>query len=96
MSKNNSIVDQVLDEIEALYQAKKEGRFSPVLTQIAKDIGKPYERVYEWVVSRIHPPSLESHLNLQAWISKQKGKLTPAIKKAFNLQLKEVHERRGH
>jgi hypothetical protein len=93
MAKHSPEVLRVLDEIEAWAYLHRFKRPS-VLRELARYLGKPSERVYEWINNRKHMPLTDTFLIMLRWIEEKKASFTPAEKGAFNDSLEAVQARR--
>lgn len=86
-------VIQVLNEIEALKRARRNR--PSVLKTISDHIGKPYSRVYEWVISRKHTPSTDVFMTMKTWTDDAKKSLNVIQFNNFKEQLDIVQKERA-
>lgn len=57
-------ITSVLNQLEALYLTSKVNGRSTFLSKLAHDLKVPYQRVYEWIVSRKHEPKASKFVQL--------------------------------
>lgn len=66
-------VKQMFDDIERIL-----GRDGLTAADVARDLGRNYNQVYEWVVVRKFNPRADALFQLQAWRDKYDKKRHPA------------------
>lgn len=97
---------QVLNVVEALYFMKKElhpskkkvvgrpCRRNSILRELSDILGKPYQRIHEWIIERKHVPGLDTFLKIKTWENAKIRSLSASQRKEYAAILKAIEGRR--